>query len=105
MMVLNIFNYLSDERAPLVEDLGPPEVSTKLLNWWKIVPTYALGKIFIFLLDCPAVWKASHDPLTALQSLFGSKASSFVKIEYLRISGTLCPALSCRAFLLYFRFR
>ena len=29
MMLLNIFDYLSDGRAPLVEDLGPPELLTK----------------------------------------------------------------------------
>ena len=44
MMLLNIFNYLSDGRVPLVDDLGPSEV-TKLR---KIAPTSAVGKIFIF---------------------------------------------------------
>ena len=106
MMLLNIFNYLSDGHAPLVEDLWPPKVSTKLLVWVKIAPPYALGKIFIFfLLDLPEAKKAPFDPLTARQSLLGSKALSFVKIEYLRISGALCPALSFQVFLRYFRFR
>ena len=29
VMLHNIFNYVSDGRAPLVEDLGPPELLTK----------------------------------------------------------------------------
>ena len=48
MMLLNIFNYLSDGRAPLVEDLRPPEVSTKFPNRTKFAPACAIRKIFTF---------------------------------------------------------
>ena len=102
MMLLKRFYYLSDGRAPLVEDLWPPEVSKKLLNRPKSAPTCAIGKHLFFLLDLSENRKVSCDPLTARQSSFGSKASSFVKIEYLRTSGTLCPALSLQAVLLFF---
>ena len=94
MMLLNIFNYLSDGRAPLVEDLRPPEVSKLGENCAYI----CIRENFIFFLDLPEAKKASCEPLTARQSLVGSKASSLVKIEYLR-------TLSFQAFLLYFRFR
>ena len=48
MMLLKRFDYLSDGRTPLVEDLRPPEISTKLPNRPKFPPACAIKKFFIF---------------------------------------------------------
>ena len=91
MLLLNIFNCLSDGRAPLVEDLGPPEVSTKLLNWWKIVPTYALGKIFIFFVRPPSGQESDSRPPHGTSELIWLKSFEFCKN---RVSANIWYTLS-----------
>ena len=79
MMLLNIFNYLSDGRAPLVEDLGAPDVSTKLPNRTKSVAACAIRKIFIVFVRPLRGQETFLRPPHGTSELFWVKSVEFCK--------------------------
>jgi len=79
MMLLNIFNYLSDGRAALVEDLRPPKVSTKLSNRTKFAPACAIRKIFIFFVRPLRGQEIFLRPPHGTSELFWVKSFEFCK--------------------------